>query len=77
MKVVSDRYLPIEDDIARPWTLQHLAAAVEFMHSAVAAGQSETEWAGMISEATKDVSRGGSVKMPMVSVAGQKPLSNS
>lgn len=74
MNILDDKYLPIEDDIALPWTLQHLMASLELIQNIDRLPGSALEWWKLYQRATEDVHNGASMRMGMVSILGQKPL---
>jgi hypothetical protein len=76
MDILDDKYLPIDDDIALPWTLQHLMAALELIQNIERPAGSAVEWWKLYERATQDVQNGASMRMAMVSVLGQKPLTS-
>ena len=74
LKVLDDKFLPIEDDIAVPWTLQHLMAIVEFIQTIDRPVGSAVDWWELYHRVTQDIRNGASMRMSMVSILGQKPL---
>ena len=73
LNVLDDKYVPIGDDIAVPWTLQHLMATVEFIQTIDRPAGSAAEWWKLYHRVAGDVRKGASMRMGMVSVIGQKP----
>ena len=73
MEVLEDMYRPIDDDIALPWTLQHLMASVELILNIDKPPGSAADWWQLYQEATEEVQHGASMRMGMVSILGQKP----
>ncbi|RAK95951.1 class I SAM-dependent methyltransferase [Aspergillus ibericus CBS 121593] len=71
--VVDDQWLPIADDIALPWTLQHLMAFAEFVRRIDQPVGTAREWWEVYERAADEAARGGSMRMAMASVVGRKP----
>ena len=74
LKVLDDKFLPIEDDIAVPWTLQHLMAILEFIQTIDKPIGSAADWWELYQRVTHDIRNGASMRMGMISIVGQKPL---
>ncbi len=74
LKVLDDKFLPIGNDIAVPWTLQHLMAIVEFIQTIDKPVGSAVDWWELYHRVTQDIRNGASMRMGMVSILGQKPL---
>lgn len=74
LTVVDDKFLPIEDDIAVPWSLQHLMSIVEFIQTVDRPVGSAVDWWELYHRVTQDIRNGASIRMSMVSILGQKPL---
>lgn len=72
LSVLSGKILPINDDIAHPWTLQHLMAAVELINVIDRPPGTGTEWWKIYDRAAREVEQGASMRMRMVSVVGRK-----
>ena len=71
LKVLDDKFLPIEDDIAVPWTLQHLMAIVEFIQTIDRPVGSAVDWWELYHRVIQDIRNGASMRMSMVSILGQ------
>ena len=76
LSLLNERFLPINDDIAHPWTLQHLMASVELINviDRPPGNPTALEWWSLYDRAAAEVQRGASMRMGMVSVVGQLPL---
>lgn len=73
LDVLDDTFRSIPDDIAQPWTLQHMLAAAEVINVIHQKTGKGTEWWKLYDRAVAEVEQGASVRMGMVSVVGQKP----
>ena len=74
MDVLDDTFLPIKDDIALPWTLQHLMATQELIRNIDRPPGVASEWWELYEKAAEEVHFGASMRMGMASVVGRKPL---
>ena len=72
LAIIGHKYLPIEDDIAAPWTLQHMMAAVEVIQNIDKPPGSAMEWWALYERASEDVQKGASMRMAMLSTVGLK-----
>ena len=72
MAILDNKYLPITDDIALPWTLMHLMATVEFIQQIDRPPGTAEDWWALYHSACNDVRNGASMRMGMVSIVGQK-----
>ena len=70
LDVLSNRSLPISDDIAYPWSLQHLMASMEMIKSLPSS--MADEWRSLYERAASEVDHGASMRMAMVSTVGRK-----
>ena len=70
--VLDNKFLPIEDDIARPWTLQHLMAITEMIKSIQQSNGDVREWQRLYEKVSEEIHCGASMRMAMVSIVGQK-----
>ena len=70
LDVLSNLYLPIDDDIAYPWSLQQLMATREMIRSLPA--HMADEWWEIYRRAADDVHHGASIRMAMVSAVVRK-----
>ena len=73
LSILDSKILPINDDIAHPWTLQHLMASVELINVIDQPRGSAIEWWKLYERAAEEVEQGATMRMKMVSVVGQKP----
>ncbi|KAL8917659.1 MAG: hypothetical protein Q9172_005740 [Xanthocarpia lactea] len=73
LDVLDDTFRSIPDDIAQPWTLQHMLAAAEVINVIHQKTGKGTEWWELYDKAVAEVEQGAGVRMGMVSVVGQKP----
>lgn len=71
LRVLNDRLLPIQDDIALPWTIQHLMGTQELIQN-LPPEVAQTWWE-LYEKAAQEVHLGASMRMGMVSVTGRKP----
>ena len=71
--IIEDKFIPIKDDIAFPWTLQHLMASEELINVIDKPRGSAAEWWNLYDRAADEVQRGASMRMGMVSIVSQKP----
>ena len=72
MVVLDNKYLPITDDIALPWTLMHLMATVEFIQQIDRPAGTAEDWWTLYHRVCNDVRNGASMRMGMISIVGQK-----
>ncbi|KAJ5735702.1 UMTA methyltransferase family protein-like protein [Penicillium malachiteum] len=73
-QVIDNKFMPISDDIALPWTLQHLMAFVEFVRRLDDPVGSAAEWWEVYEKAADETIRGASMRMAMASIVGRKPI---
>ncbi|EDO04614.1 predicted protein [Sclerotinia sclerotiorum 1980 UF-70] len=71
--VLANQYVPIDDEIAHPWTMTHLMASVEMGSIIERERGNAEEWWNMHRRAIAEMYHGASLRMSMVSVAGRKP----
>lgn len=76
VSVLDDRFLPINDDIAHPWTLNHLMSSVESISiiDQPRGNASAREWWKLYDRAAAEVKQGATMRMGMVSVVGHKTI---
>lgn len=74
LEVIDNQFLPIPDDLALPWTLQHLMAFVEFVRRIDDPVGSAADWWKVYEEAAGETARGASMRMAMISIVGRKAL---
>ena len=72
MTVLDFKTISIGDDIALPWTLQHLLAATEFINNVGRRTDQAQEWWDLYERAANEVTQGATMRMAMISVVGQK-----
>ncbi|KAI9645959.1 hypothetical protein NHQ30_005396 [Ciborinia camelliae] len=73
LSVLACQYVPIDDDIAHPWTMTHLMASVEMGKIIERERGNSEEWWMMHQRAIAEMYHGASLRMSMISVAGRKP----
>lgn len=71
--VLANQYVPIDDEIAYPWTMTHLMASVEMGRIVERERGIAEEWWHMHRCAIAEMYHGTSLRMSMISVAGKKP----
>ncbi|CAD6442881.1 e36562f9-003d-49ac-b33d-270b4734531d [Sclerotinia trifoliorum] len=71
--VLANQYVPIDDEIAHPWTMTHLMASVEMGTIIERERGNAEEWWNMHRCAIAEMYHGASLRMSMVSIAGRKP----
>ena len=71
--VLDHRCLPIDDDIALPWTLQHLMAATELINVLDRPPGAASDWWELYQKVVMEVRRGATMRMAMISIVGQRP----
>ncbi|KAL8646082.1 MAG: hypothetical protein Q9226_007027, partial [Calogaya cf. arnoldii] len=66
--VLDDKFLPITDDIAQPWSLMHLMASVELINAIdqPRGNAKAREWWKMYDRAAEEVRLGATIRMAMV-----------
>lgn len=74
LEILDSKFLPIEDDICYPWTMQHLMASAELIKVIEQAHGQAEEWWQLYERAAKEVHSGASMRMDMVSIVGRKQL---
>ena len=72
MFVLDSKCLSIEDDIALPWTVQHLMAATEFINNMSRQPDLAKDLWDTYERAAQEVSAGATMRMDMISVCGRK-----
>ena len=75
LRILGDTFISIPDEIAHPWTLQHLMASEEFIGVIDRQGGSAGDWWKLYERAVREVEQGATMRMGMVSVVAQKPAS--
>ena len=70
LHVLSNRTLPIDDDIAYPWSLQHLMGSKEMIKGLPL--DMADDWWDLYRRAAEEVNHGASMRMAMVSMVGRK-----
>lgn len=76
MVILDSKCLPIEDDIALPWTVQHLMAATEFIDNMSHQPDLASDLWETYERAAQEVSAGATMRMTMISVCGRKVSSS-
>ena len=76
LSVLDDRFLPINDDIAHPWTLNHLMSSVESINiiDQPRGNADAREWWALYDRAAAEVKQGATMRMGMVSVLAKKTI---
>lgn len=74
--ILDSKCLPIEDDIALPWTVQHLMAATEFIDNMSHKPDLASDLWETYERAAQEVSAGATMRMAMISVCGRKVSSS-
>lgn len=72
MFILDSKCLPIENDIALPWTVQHLMAATEFINNMSRQPDLAKDLWETYERAAQEVSCGATMRMAMISVCGRK-----
>ncbi|KAL9031755.1 MAG: hypothetical protein Q9196_000232 [Gyalolechia fulgens] len=73
LTVVDNKFFPIPDEIAHPWTHMHLLSVGELIKNVRDSGDNAQEWWDLYIEAIEEARRGASVRMDMVVAVGRKP----
>lgn len=71
--VLDHRSLAIDDDIALPWTLQHLMATAEIINALDRPPGAASDWWELYQRGVTEVRQGATMRMAMISIAGRKP----
>ncbi|KAL8776594.1 MAG: hypothetical protein Q9213_008210 [Squamulea squamosa] len=72
LSVVHDTFRPIPDDIATPWTLNHMLAAYELINLLDQPKGSVNDWRQLYEKAVAEAEQGVTMRMGMISIIGQK-----
>ncbi|KAL8774224.1 MAG: hypothetical protein Q9209_000975 [Squamulea sp. 1 TL-2023] len=72
LAVVYDTLRTIPDDIATPWTLNHMLAAYELINVLDEPKGSANEWRELYERAVAEAEQGVTMRMGMISIVGQK-----
>ena len=70
--MIDNKFVPIDDDMAHPWTLMHLMATLEFIKGLDRPPGSATDWWKVYEAAAEEAYHGGSMRMAMISCVGRK-----
>ena len=73
MEVVDNRFLSIRDDIAVPWTLQHMMGAMEVIEHLESQNKDVSELKRAYQMSLEELQHGASTRTAIVSICGRKP----
>lgn len=72
LTVLDNTFRPIKDDIATPWTLNHLLAVYELINVLDQPKGNANDWWELYEKAVAETEQGVTMRMAMVSIVGQK-----